>query len=296
MHTVKTTVDDKKKEIFDLSIVVPVYNGEQYIHSKLESLLEIEDINYELIFAINKSSDNSQELLETLCKEKPNTTLIIHHTFVSGGRNFKVGVQAAKGKNIFVSAVDDICDKKFYKEALDILGKNPLACAIAPKTQFESDSKGSNQITFELRGSVKERLRTLTQNIRVSHGIYYSLIRREVALNLYEDYENDFMIVGGDWLFNLKLAMAGEVLRTKAKCIYGGKGLSKSSNALWKPTDTWLKKVLPYKDLIMKILILCRRQENSVKVLLWKFSLGLAKGNIHRHFFYLKNSLAPMRK
>jgi len=269
MHRVETVVGAKRREVYELSIVVPIYHGEQYVQAKFESLLEIKGINYELIFSVNKSSDRSQELLDTLCKAQSNVIAINQHSFVSAGRNFQVEVQAARGKHLFVSAVDDICDKEFYQEALEILEKNPSVCAVAPKSQFETDAQGNNQITFELLGSVEERLRTLMQNMRMSHGIYYSLIRRDVVLNLYRNYEKDFTFVGGDWLFNLKLAMVGEVFRTNSKCTYGGKGISKSSNALWKPGDKWLKKVLPYGDMIIKVLKLARRQKKSVKFLLY---------------------------
>ena len=54
--------------IYEVSIVVPIYNGEEYIETKLESLTGIEGVNYEVIIALNKGADKSEELIDYYSK------------------------------------------------------------------------------------------------------------------------------------------------------------------------------------------------------------------------------------
>lgn len=277
---------------YELSIVIPIYNGERHIETKLKSLFEIEDVKYELILVVNKSSDKSKEIVKTLSKGRKDITVINQQSFVSAGRNFQTGVEMTRGNFVFVSAVDDVCDKEFYSEALEKLKKFPNICAVAPKTIFANVPEGKDQIEFELLGSVEDRLRGLIKNIRISHSIFYSMVRKDLAKKLYENFEHDFDFVGGDWLYDLRLAMVGEVCRTESKCIYGVRGASRSDNALWKPGDSWAKRVFPYKNLALRVLELSRGKKFTVRLILWNFCFGLILGNIHRYIFYVKDSVS----
>jgi len=270
--------------IYDVSIVVPIYNGEEYITTKLESLIAIQGVNYEVIIALNKSTDRSEEIIDFYSSKMQNLTLIKHSSFIEGGKNFQLGVKAARGHFIFVSAVDDICSKGFYSEALKILKENETVCAVSPMSRFEDNIHGNRPISFELSGNVEERVRTLFENIRVSHGIFYSLIRRDIATALYRDFFNDYSFIGGDWLFDLKLALEGEVLRSKSsECIFGVNGVSREKNYLPFIGTSSLKKIFPYSSLVGNIIKLSMGQKVSIKVLLLKISLGLLWGNLHRY-------------
>ena len=272
--------------VYEVSIVVPIYNGEEYIAAKIESLKGIEGVNHEIIIALNKSTDKSDELIACHSKNLQNLRVIRHSSYVEAGKNFQSGVEATRGHFIFVSAVDDICEREFYSEALKILKENETICAVTPMSKFEDNSHGNEPIGFELLGNVEERVRTLFENIRVSHGIFYSLIRRDVATALYRDFSNDYSFIGGDWLFDLKLALEGEVFRAKSsECIFGVKGVSREKNYLSFIGTTSFKRIFPYSKLVANIIKLSMGQKMSVKVLLFKISLGLLWGNLHRYIF-----------
>ena len=272
--------------VYEVSIVVPIYNGEEYIAAKLESLKGIEGVYHEVIIALNKSTDKSEELIDRYSRNIQNLCVIKHSSYMEVGKNFQSGVKAARGHFIFVSAVDDICDKQFYPEAVKILNEKETVCAVSPMSRFDDISHGNKPIGFELLGDTEERVRNLFHNIRVSHGIFYSLIRRDVATALYRDFSQDYSFIGGDWLFNLKLALEGEVFRAKSsECIFGVKGVSREKNYLSSIGTTSFKKIFPYSKLVSNIIKLSMRQRLSVKVLLFKISLGLLWGNLHRYIF-----------
>ena len=279
--------------VYEVSIVVPIYNGEEYIAAKLESLKGIEGVNHEVIIALNRSTDKSEELINCHSKNIQNLRVIRHSSYVLGGKNFQSGVLAARGHFIFVSAVDDICDKEFYHEAVKILNEKETVCAVSPMSRFDNNSHGNEPIGFELLGDTEERVRNLFHNIRVSHGIFYSLIRRNLATNLYRDFSKEDSFIGSDWLFNLRLALEGEVLRARSsECVFGVKGVSRERNRLSPVGTSYFKTIFPYSNLVAKIIMLTRGQRLSVKVLLFKISLRLLWGNLHRYMFsfpYIRN-------
>jgi hypothetical protein len=208
---------------------------------------------------------------------------------MEGGKNFQSGVQAARGHFIFVSAVDDICDKNFYCEAVKILNEKETVCAVSPMSRFENNSHGNEPIGFELLGDTEERVRNLFHNIRVSHGIFYSLIRRNVATALYRDFAKDCSFIGDDWLFNLKLAVEGEVYRThNSECTFGMLGISRGSRYLINQNVNWIRQVFPHFDLTVNIVRLVKGQERTIKIILLRFAISLLIGNVHRYVFTFK--------
>jgi glycosyltransferase involved in cell wall biosynthesis len=290
MCEVEPLVNQKRKNNYELSIVVPIFNAEHYIRAKFDSLVGIDDIDYEIIFAVNRGTDRSEQLVNALAERRQNIKIVSQQEFVSAGQNFQAGVKEASGRFIYVSAVDDICDKEFYKEAIAIFEKNETASAVAPKSLFRTRPNKWELIEFELLGSQENRIRSLIKNIRISHGVFYSMTRKEVAHNLYSTFNEDFDFIAGDWFIELKLALKGEVFRTKSRCSFGMSGMSRSRNALWKEGDSILKKCFPYRHLVLKILVLSTQQNTKVKLLLWGFCLKLIRANLHRLIFHIINS------
>jgi len=102
---------------FDVSVIVPVYNAEEYINICVESVIKQnnrENIRLEILLINDGSSDKSGEI----CKELANRYLFIKYiekdnTGVSDTRN--IGIMAAKGKYILMLDSDDyISDNTIY--------------------------------------------------------------------------------------------------------------------------------------------------------------------------------------
>jgi len=279
------------KPIYDVSIVVPIYNGEQYVEAKMRSLTGIVGINYEVIVALNKCTDKSEELINQYGGNIQNLRVLRHPSYLESGENFQSGVLAARGEYIFVSAIDDICDKEFYHEATETLRSKSSACAISPRSRYVDNSHGEKIVDFELLGNTENRVRTLFDNIRVSHGIFYCLMRRKFAISLYQNFAIDYAFPGGDWLFDLKLALHGEVLRSRISCCtFGVRGISRNDNYLTKSKTSGINRVFPYAILCYEILKIAGRQRKSLKYLCLKIAIRLLYGNLHRYLFSFKIS------
>lgn len=100
----------------DVSVVVPVYNGADYIGETLESILNQDFKSYELVIVDDGSTDNSLEIIKnTLSKSNiQNKVITQENKGVSNARN--VGVENSSGK--YVIFVDDD----------DIIASNHISC------------------------------------------------------------------------------------------------------------------------------------------------------------------------
>lgn len=96
-----------------LSIIIPIYNTEQYILRCLNSIELRDDI--ELIIIDDSSSDNSVEIVENWLKEKqfPNVTFIKNIENIGVGLTVNKGYDIAKGEYVMT-----LCDDDYLLEPL----------------------------------------------------------------------------------------------------------------------------------------------------------------------------------
>ena len=62
----------------DLSIIVPIYNVEEYLAECLKSLYKISNLRYEVILVNDGSKDNSYQIMEEFKRLYPKQTVIVN--------------------------------------------------------------------------------------------------------------------------------------------------------------------------------------------------------------------------
>lgn len=112
-----------------LSIIVPMYNEEQYILHCLGSLLKqnISKNDYEIIVINDGSTDNSLSLVNDFSKKISESNIVTYskkNGGLSDARNF--GVPLAKGKYIYFVDSDDYIASNVLKQLTDYLDENKL--------------------------------------------------------------------------------------------------------------------------------------------------------------------------
>ena len=100
-----------------LSVIVPVYKVEKYIHKCVDSILNQTFTDFELILVDDGSPDKCGEICDEYAK-KDARIRVIHkeNGGLSDARNF--GIDAAKGEIIGFVDSDDIIDASMYGEGL----------------------------------------------------------------------------------------------------------------------------------------------------------------------------------
>lgn len=106
-----------------LSIIVPVYKVELYIHKCISSILNQTFTDFELILIDDGSPDNCGAICDDYAK-KDNRIIVIHQNNqgISGARN--AGLKIAKGEYITFVDSDDSISENTYSDNIDILLKD----------------------------------------------------------------------------------------------------------------------------------------------------------------------------
>ncbi|URH98415.1 glycosyltransferase family 2 protein [Pasteurella multocida] len=128
-----------------ISILVPIYNGEEYIHSLLDSILKQSFKEFEVIFIDDYSTDNSCELIKNLVGH--DARFKIYTPPKKGGNavsGLKYGLEFCTGKYFFYMSQDDLLDiglleKLFYQ------AERTRADAVVPNMEWFIEN-GTNNI------------------------------------------------------------------------------------------------------------------------------------------------------
>lgn len=100
-----------------VSIIIPIYNVELYLHDCLESLNRQTIKDFEVIFVDDCSSDTSVQILEHFLRDdcKFKYTFIKHETNRGLGAARNTGVSFAKGDFYFFLDSDDTLYPQCYR-------------------------------------------------------------------------------------------------------------------------------------------------------------------------------------
>lgn len=103
-----------------LSIIVPVYNVEQYLPRCIDSILSQTFTDFELILVDDGSTDNSGKFCDEYSL-KDNRVIVLHkeNGGVSTARNY--GLDIAKGDYIAFADSDDYVDSKWLENFISVL-------------------------------------------------------------------------------------------------------------------------------------------------------------------------------
>ena len=100
---------------YRISVIIPVFNLEKYLHRCIESVLNQSFCGIEIIIVDDESTDDSGKIAdEFACKNDNVKVFHIKRGGVSNARNY--GVQHSNGEYIAFLDGDDCVNKDIYKE------------------------------------------------------------------------------------------------------------------------------------------------------------------------------------
>ncbi|MCJ7572045.1 MAG: glycosyltransferase [Candidatus Thermoplasmatota archaeon] len=107
-----------------VTIMIPVYNREHLIKETLESALNQEFDDYEVVVVDNKSTDDTFSILQEYKKKYTNLRIFQNEKNLGPVLNWKVGIEKSRGKYLKILWSDDQIAKNYLKETVPILEKN----------------------------------------------------------------------------------------------------------------------------------------------------------------------------
>ncbi len=101
----------------DISVILPVYNAEQYLEDSINSLQHQSVDDFELIVINDGSTDNTAAVIHQLQKEDPRIKGLTNRTNIGIARSLNRGLKRAKGRYIARQDADDISlPRRFEKQ------------------------------------------------------------------------------------------------------------------------------------------------------------------------------------
>lgn len=125
---------NESRDSIDVSIVIPVRNGKEFIIKCIESVVDNLDntLKFEIIISENHSTDDTfKELLKF---KNPEIRLLKPSQPLSAAENWNFVSASAKGKYVKLLCADDLLFPKSIKNEVKVLEQNPTVLAtIAPR-------------------------------------------------------------------------------------------------------------------------------------------------------------------
>ena len=122
-----------------ISIILPIYNGEQYLRDCLESILKQKYHNFEVILV----NDGSIDLSEAICREYVNRDdrfryVQKEHGGASSARNY--GLELVKGEYVTFIDADDWVEENYLELLHQSLKENNADISVSTYKKFDVDT------------------------------------------------------------------------------------------------------------------------------------------------------------
>lgn len=124
-----------------ISVIIPVYNVEEYLHDCLISVLNQSFQDFEIICVEDCSTDNSLEILENFAEIDNRITIIKNEKNSSLGFSRNVGLKYAKGEYILFLDSDDWLDFKTLEILYKTAKTNELDVLMFKAINFDDEKK-----------------------------------------------------------------------------------------------------------------------------------------------------------
>ena len=114
-------MNDYNKELQKLSIGMPIFNGELFIHQAIKSILAQTCANFELIISDNASTDSTREICEKFAKQDNRIRYFRQESNIGIHKNFNFVLKQAKNEYFAWAAVDDHLDNDYMEKNIKVL-------------------------------------------------------------------------------------------------------------------------------------------------------------------------------
>ncbi|MFA7290338.1 MAG: glycosyltransferase family A protein [Melioribacteraceae bacterium] len=138
----------EKTTSLKVSVIIPNYNHAKFLHQRIDSVLMQSYSNIEVIILDDLSSDNSIRIIDEFAKkDKRITTYYNKHNSGSPFRQWKKGIDNAKGEYIWIAESDDFADRFLLETLLHSFQINPnakVAYCLSNFVNHKNDVVGSH--------------------------------------------------------------------------------------------------------------------------------------------------------
>ena len=166
-----------------VSIGLPVYNGELFLHKALDSLLAQTHDKFEILISDNKSNDKTSDICKEYCARDSRVKYFPCDTHIVNTANFNRVVRFSQGDYFMWATHNGIWHPDFIRKCLEGFSISPNVILVG--TQCNSigpDGKEKLSIDQEIHTvglSPEERFKKYNSARQIVGGIFYGLFKME---------------------------------------------------------------------------------------------------------------------
>jgi glycosyltransferase involved in cell wall biosynthesis len=213
-----------------VSVIIPNYNHARFLKERIDSVLNQNYKDIEVIILDDCSTDNSREIIESYRGHEKITRIEFNET--NSGSTFKQwekGINLAKGEWIWIAESDDVADLEFLSTLIVEIGKNEVNVAYCCSQIIDENSKPNIlygfknmpskdnypqfNIDFKQNGEDFINEWMLRDNF-LPNASAVLINSKSFDNNIFDNLSN--MCLMGDWLFWIRLLKNGRVFYTQS--------------------------------------------------------------------------------
>jgi glycosyltransferase involved in cell wall biosynthesis len=243
-----------------ITIGLPVYNGEKFIHKRINSILEQTFSNFELIISDNASTDSTPQICNEFQKKDKRIRYIQQKTNMGVTWNYNFVCEQANSDYFVWAQVDDIWLPDFLKQNIEMLDTNQDAVGSMCIIDFYEKIDDVNQ-QRKLFNKMRKKVQSLRPNIYPISQVYEKRIRQflkgghvEVFYGVYRTKKLQKSLVhaeflGNDWATVIEVLKYGRICIIQNILMHGATS-GVSSKGIISLTNSFnsgsLKKIIPW--------------------------------------------------
>jgi len=211
-----------------VSILVPVFNGEDSIKNCILSIINQTYENIEIIISDNCSTDNTQEILEEFIKKDKRIQYIRQKQNIGGWENFFFLLKKANSSFINFLGHDDRLDSDYIEKSLEKISVDENIAIISPMVIYYSDTSRYScdfGVIHDHQSSSPIR-RCASYFFKVKdNGVFYGMWNKKYVKNLldikHQAYKDrDSYSPGLDHIFIGSLLLNGKMVYSSCSRLY----------------------------------------------------------------------------
>lgn len=128
----------------EISVCIPVYNGEAYIGTAIDSILSQSFTNFEIVITDDQSKDRTREILLAYCAKDSRVKVFPNEENLGAVRNLNRALSLSKGKYIKPFASDDLMMEGHLEQMHQGFQQDPSITIVACAKEI-IDENGAKQ-------------------------------------------------------------------------------------------------------------------------------------------------------
>ncbi len=166
-----------------VSVGMPVYNGEPYIQQAIESILDQDFDDFELVICDNASQDSTEAVVRDYMQKDDRIRYFRNEKNIGASDNYNAVFKHSRGRYFKWASSNDYCDQGFLRQCVEALEQQPDVVLAYPRTRLFSDSLEDYENYadgLDLReDSPCDRLRSFLANVKLNN-VMNGMIRSEI--------------------------------------------------------------------------------------------------------------------